>query len=111
MTTESEVRNVVREESHRAASGEAMRETWFLDRKRLEAAGLKCYNKGMAGSGDTTAPGIYAIVYELRSPKDPEWAPTPSILPKSHLESRPRRAAFFGRSQSASFRLTLLNGK
>jgi len=66
MTGEREIRELIREEAHRAASGEAMCETWFLESKRLEAAGLKCYNRGMAGNGDTTALGIYAKLVERK---------------------------------------------
>jgi hypothetical protein len=80
MTTEDEIRRVVTEEARHAASGEAMRETWFLEAKRLEAAGLKCYTKGMAGSGDTTALGIYAKLVERRAVLAGANAPSTHVL-------------------------------
>jgi hypothetical protein len=80
MTTEDEIRGIIREESHRAASGEAMREAWFLESKRLEAAGLKLYTKGMAGSGDTTALGIYAKLVERRAVLAGANMPTTHVL-------------------------------
>jgi hypothetical protein len=80
MTTENEIRNVIREESHRAASGEAMRETWFLGSKRLEAAGLKLYTKGMAGTGDTTALATYVKLVERRAVLAGANMPTTHVL-------------------------------
>jgi len=64
MTNECTVRQVIKEEAERACGGEYMREMWFLESRRLHAAGLKCYNKGMAGAGDATALGIYVKLVE-----------------------------------------------
>jgi hypothetical protein len=57
-----------------------MREAWFLESKRLEAAGIKCYNKGMAGDGDTTALGVYVKLSERRSILAGANAPAAHVL-------------------------------
>jgi hypothetical protein len=80
MTTENEVRTVIREEARRAAGGEAMRETWFLESKRLQAAGLKCYNRGMAGDGDITALGVYSKLVERHAILAGANAPATHVL-------------------------------
>jgi hypothetical protein len=80
MTSEREIREVIKEESHKASSGESMRQNWFLESRRLEAAGLKLYNKGMAGSGDATALGIYAKLVDRRAVLAGANMPTTHVL-------------------------------
>ena len=50
-----------------------MRETWLLEAKRLQAAGLKCYNRGMARDGDITALGVHSKLVE----RPPFWRSGP----------------------------------
>jgi hypothetical protein len=80
MTSERAVQEVITEEARRAASGEAMRETWFLEAKRLQAAGLKCYTKGMAGAGDTNALNVYAKLVERHAVLAGANAPATHVL-------------------------------